>query len=188
MRRIGGFFAITVMLLSTSSLAIGGEPAGREAPKSAGESAPRSLADLLWLVGHWRGEALGGVAEEIWLEPAGGAMAGKFRLVPSGRVVVYELFTISEPDLVLTLEHFDHDLSGWDERNETVTFHPVRVTPAEPIFEGLAFRLLPDGRLHASVQARRSDGTESQLDFFLARSIEGGGTHGAHEGPQEQPP
>jgi hypothetical protein len=128
-----------------------------------------SIADLGWLVGHWRGEALGGVAEEIWLEPEGGTMAGMFRLVQGGRVILYELFTISEPDLVLRLKHFNADLSGWEERNEVVTFPLVRLGSAEAVFDGVTFRVMPDGRLHASVRTRQRDGTEEQIDFVLER-------------------
>lgn len=40
-----------------------------------------TLADMKWLVGHWKGTGLGGVSEEIWTEPAGGVMMGMYRLV-----------------------------------------------------------------------------------------------------------
>ncbi|MBW3671995.1 MAG: hypothetical protein KY432_10045 [Acidobacteria bacterium] len=160
---------LTVLLVLLVSVTAGAErPRGEVAVEAESPvESPSRLTDLGWLVGHWRGEALGGVAEEVWLEPEGGAMAGIFRLVQKGEVVLYEIFTIREKDLVLTLKHFNSDLTGWEERSEVVTFAPVRFTESEAIFDDLAFRLLPDGRLHASVRTSDRDGNEDQLDFFL---------------------
>lgn len=143
-------------------------------PAEAGESptgpeSPPSLAALAFLVGHWRGEALGGIAEEVWLEPAGGAMVGTFRLIDGSGVSFYEIFTISEPDLTLRLKHFHADLTGWEERDEVVTFSFVSAADGEAVFEGLTFRLLPDGRLRAAVEAGRPDGTTGELVFLYER-------------------
>lgn len=141
-----------------------------EAAETQGEpDAPPSLADFAFLVGHWRGEALGGIAEEVWLEPAGGAMMGTFRLAKDGEVSFYEIFTIGEPDLTLRLKHFHADLTGWEERDEIVTFPFVSVGDGEAVFEGLTFRLLPDDRLRAAVEARRPDGTTGELVFLYER-------------------
>lgn len=145
-----------------------GEPTGASEAPSAPD-APSSLADLAFLVGHWRGEALGGVAEEVWLAPAGGAMLGTFRLVRGEEVSFYEIFTISEPDLTLRLKHFHGDLAGWEERDEIVTFPFVSAADGEAVFEGLTFRLLPDERLRATVEARREDGTTGEIAFLYDR-------------------
>ena len=142
-----------------------------EAPEPRQESAVEpSLDDFAFLVGHWRGEALGGVAEEVWLEPAGGQMVGTFRLVKDGEVSFYEIFTISEPDLTLRLKHFHGDLVGWEEREEIVTFPFVSAGDGEAIFEGLTFRLLPDGRLRAAVMAGEEGGEARELVFLYERA------------------
>lgn len=135
----------------------------------AGEAAEASIDDFTWLVGHWRGEALGGVAEEVWLPPAGGSMVGTFRLVEEDGVRFYEVFTIAEPELDLRLKHFEADLVGWEERAEVVTFPFVRVGPTEAVFEGLVFRRLGDDRIQAVVQTRSADGTEGELEFVYER-------------------
>lgn len=144
-----------------------GEPTETEAEKEPG--AEPSIDDFAWLVGQWRGEALGGVAEEVWLPPAGGAMSGMFRTVADGAVGFYELFTIAEPELDLRLKHFGADLVGWEEREEVVTFPFVRVSPTEAVFEGLVFRRIAEDRIQAVVETRSADGTEGELVFDYQR-------------------
>lgn len=39
-------------------------------------SPPATLAAVGWLEGHWLGDGLGGVSEEIWSPPRGGVMMG----------------------------------------------------------------------------------------------------------------
>ncbi len=128
-----------------------------------------TIDDFAWLVGHWRGEALGGVAEDLWAPPAGGSLVGLFRLVKNDGVAFYEIFAISEPDLALRLKHFHPGLEGWEERDEVVTFPFVRVSPSEAVFEGLVYQLLPDGRLRAVVDVEHADGTTGELEFVYSR-------------------
>lgn len=128
-----------------------------------------TIADFAWLQGHWRGEGLGGFVEEVWLPPAGGSMAGVFRAVADGAISLYELFTISEPDLTLRLKHFHADVTGWEERDEVVTFPLVRVTPDEAVFEGLTFRRVGADGLQAVVRVGRADGSEEDLELSFRR-------------------
>jgi len=143
------------------------EGAGTEAEDEPG--AEPSIDDFAWLVGRWRGEALGGVAEEVWLPPAGGAMSGIFRTVKDGAVNFYELFTLAEPGLDLRLKHFGADLVRWEEREEVITFPFVRVSPSEAVFEGLVFRRIDENRIQAVVQTTSADGTAGELVFDYQR-------------------
>lgn len=47
-----------------------------------------SLADVAWLQGHWRGEVMGGITEEVWSPPLGGSMMCAFRLVVDDEVKI----------------------------------------------------------------------------------------------------
>ena len=73
------------------------------------------LSSLTWLSGQWARKDAGGLAEEHWSTPAGGAMMGMFRLVKDGKVVFYELLTITEEGgkLVLRIRHLDSALNPW---------------------------------------------------------------------------
>jgi len=48
------------------------------------------------LQGHWKGEAFGGITEEIWSPPLGDSMMFVFKLVDEGKVVFYEIGGIRE--------------------------------------------------------------------------------------------
>jgi hypothetical protein len=99
------------------------------------------LSDISWIQGMWRGEALGGITEEIWSAPLGGAIMGSFRVVKDNKVTIYELETIVEQDetLLIRLKHFDGKLNGWEEKNVTVDFKLVKVTPDKVYFDGFTF-------------------------------------------------
>jgi hypothetical protein len=115
---------------------------GRTFKLGPGEkSPPAKVADMAWLAGHWTGEALGGVSEEIWSAPRGGAMMGMYRLVKDGKPVFYELLTVVEENgsLMLRLKHFNADLTGWEEKAKTVDFPLVEVSGGAYHFEGMSF-------------------------------------------------
>jgi uncharacterized protein YijF (DUF1287 family) len=139
---------------------------------AAGASSPPArIEDIAWIAGAWRCSALGGTAEETWSAPAGGSMMGMFRLYGEDGVSFYELMTISEQDgtLVLRLKHFAADLTGWEEKDETVIFPLVAVTPSAVQFDGLTFRREGDGGLRVFVSTEGRDGTRRELVFPYER-------------------
>ena len=100
------------------------------------------IEDAAWLVGRWTGEGLGGVIDEHWAAPAGGAMMGMFRLVGENGPEFYELFALAEHEggLILRLKHFHPDMRGWEERDRTVDFPLVAKSDGELRFDGLTYR------------------------------------------------
>jgi hypothetical protein len=110
---------------------------------AAGSRPPAAtIADMAWLAGHWTGEGLGGVAEEVWMTPGGGAMLGMYRLVREGKPVFYELVTIAEDagSLVIRLKHFNPDMTSWEEKRQTVDFPLVAKSGNTIHFSGMTFR------------------------------------------------
>jgi hypothetical protein len=92
---------------------------------SAGKQSPAAtIADMAWLAGHWTGEGLGGLIEEVWSPPRNGVMMGMFRLVRDGKPIFYELLTLAEErgSLTLRLKRFNADLTGWEEKDKTIDF------------------------------------------------------------------
>ena len=120
---------------------------------------PASIHDLAWLAGHWRGEFLDGVADEVWAPPSAGSMMGMFRLVQDSAIVFYELMTIVEDGgtLVLKLKHFNPDLSGWEEKDDHVAFSLVRLGERAAYFEGLTFKRVPGDVLRGYLAMHRGD-------------------------------
>lgn len=108
------------------------------------ESPPGSLADLSWIVGSWEGTAFGGIAEEVWAPASSNSMMGMFKLISEGGVYFYELMTIVEQEgtLMMRLKHCNNDLTGWEEKDETVDFPLVKVSENKVFFAGLTFERL----------------------------------------------
>ena len=139
--------------------------------ESGSDSPMATIWDVAWIAGHWVGEAFGGTGEEIWTEPAGGAMMGMYRITKDGEVGFYEFLTISEADssLVLRLKHFHADLKGWEEKDDMVTFPLVRIDEGCAYFDGITFKKSEDDRLQIFLAQRKNDGTISELEFMYER-------------------
>lgn len=132
--------------------------------------AAATIADMAWLAGHWTGDDLGGRSEEMWTAPHDGVMLGMYRLIRDGKPVFYELLTISEHEgsLLLRLKHFNPDLTGWEEKSETVDFPFVAKTDGRLQFAGLTF--MPDGdRLTIYLAIRGRDGAIREEVFRMTR-------------------
>jgi hypothetical protein len=132
--------------------------------------AAATIADMAWLAGHWTGDGLGGVSEEMWTAPHDGVMLGMYRLIRDGKPVFYELLTISEHEgsLLLRLEHFNPDLTGWEDKSETVDFPFVAKTDGRLQFAGLTF--MPDGdRVTIYLAIRGKDGAVREEAFRMTR-------------------
>lgn len=126
-----------------------------------------TLSDVSFLVGTWSGNVLGGVSEETWSKPAGGAMMGMYRLVKDGKPVFYELFTMSEEDdsLIMRLKHFNANMTGWEEKDKTVDFRFVKKDGRRVYFEGLTFEPVDEKNLNVYLAIRQKDGTVREEVF-----------------------
>jgi hypothetical protein len=137
--------------------------------------APRPAArvsDFSWLAGAWRGEGLGGSIDEVWSEPAGGAMVGYFRHLREGRPVFYEIMTLveSEGSVEMRLKHVNPDMTGWEEKNDFVTFRLVRQDQTGAWFEGLTFRRAGADRIDGFIALRdRKTGTVREETLVYRR-------------------
>ncbi|RNL83063.1 hypothetical protein ED312_15450 [Sinomicrobium pectinilyticum] len=111
------------------------------------------LSELSWIAGYWEGTALGGTTEEIWSSPLGGSMMGSFKLVVNDLVKFYELCTISQQEgtLLLRIKHFDRDLKGWEEKDESEEFRLVRMEKDKAYFDGLTFEKIGEDEINIHV-------------------------------------
>lgn len=125
------------------------------------------LENIKWIAGNWKGEAFGGQTEENWSEPSGGSMMATFKLIDKGEVVFYEIEIIREVEntLILQLKHFDHDLKGWETKDETVDFPLKEITPHKVIFEGMTFEKISDNEMNVYVDIRKDKGELETVQF-----------------------
>lgn len=129
-----------------------------------------ALDEIRWIEGHWKGEAFGGITEEIWTPPLGGSMMGAFKLVVKDKVVFYELVTIVEENttLLLRLKHFHSDLKGWEEKDKTVDFKLIKVTKNKVFFDGFTFEKVSSNELNVYVVIE-DKGTQNEIKFNYKR-------------------
>lgn len=137
------------------------------------EGAPRPaarVADLAWLSGTWTGEGLGGAIDEVWSEVRGGTMVGYFRLVRDGKPVFYELLTLLEHEgsVEMRLKHANPDMTGWEEKNDFVTFKLARLEPDAAWFNGLTFKRISDDLIEGYI-ALRSGGVVNEHKLTYRR-------------------
>jgi len=129
------------------------------------------IADVSWIAGHWRGEAFGSMAEEVWSPPFGGSMMGMFKMVKDGAVAFYEFLTIVEESgsLVLRLKHFDAHLGGWEEKDASLEFPLVECASTEVFFDGQTFRREGDDSLAIFALLKQEDGQLHEEAFHFHR-------------------
>jgi len=119
----------------------------------SGISPPATLEDVKWIAGHWKGEAFGGITEELWSPPLGDSMLFSFKLVVDNKVVFYELGGIRTigNTLFLQLKHFGNDFKGWEEKDETVDFKLVKIENNRVYFDEFTFEKISDSEMNLYV-------------------------------------
>ncbi|HEX2059691.1 MAG TPA: DUF6265 family protein [Thermoanaerobaculia bacterium] len=167
MRSVGSFLLIVLLAATVPAQERQTENTFKLGDRKPGAA---TIADMAWLAGHWKGEALGGISEEIWSPPMNGVMMGMYRLVRDGKVVFYELLTLSEKDgsLVIRLKHFNPDMTGWEEKDKYVEFPLVSKSDGRIHFAGMTF--VPKGdHLTVFLAIRQKDGTTREETFRYDR-------------------
>ena len=138
---------VTVLLVSAAPIA------GQSSP------APVTIDQLDWLVGHWEGDAFGGVCEEVWSPASGGTMVATFKLTVDGAVQFYELMTLV-PDSAgpqMRLKHFNADLTGWEEKGEVVEFRFESASEKKAKWGGLTYERIAEDSLRITVTFTHGD-------------------------------
>lgn len=165
--------AVLALVLLAAATASAQAPAAENTKRltAGATSPPATVADMAWLAGRWTGDGLGGQVEEIWSPPQVGAMMGMFRLVREETIVFYELMTLREENgsLVLRVKHFNPDLTGWEEKGETVDFPLVRVTADRFYFDGLTFHRHGNDAVTIYVAISAKDGAVREEAFRYTR-------------------
>lgn len=128
------------------------------------------IEDFAWIAGHWKGEAFGGIVEEMWTPPLGESMMGSFKLVTDGKTSFYELEILREvgETVILQLKHFHGDLKGWEEKNETVDFPLVKLEKNKAYFDGFTFDLISENELMMYVVVS-DKGEQQEVTFHYTR-------------------
>lgn len=129
-----------------------------------------SIADFEFLTGAWSGTGFGGVSEEIWMPPSGGRMFGIFKQSNDSDLVFTEFMEITEIDAgwILRLKHFNPDFTGWEEKDDYLTFPLTSVTEKKAVFGGLSYEIVDGGNLEVRLRMRQADGSTTTEVFNFA--------------------
>lgn len=106
----------------------GGEGVSRTEPAPAAQQVltatvqQPTLDQFGWLEGRWRGEWGSRVAEQTWLEPKAGEIAGLFRVIEREKTLVLELFSfVEKPEgIQFYLRHLTPELLPWEKSDATL--------------------------------------------------------------------
>lgn len=163
---------ILLCLILSSSLLVLAQEGGSVTKKwNAKKGSPKaSITDVEWISGHWRGEAFGGMVEEIWSPASGGSMMASFKLVVEGETKFYELISIAEENksLILRLKHFHTDLRGWEPKDESVVFKLVEIQENWAHFDGMSFEKVDENHINVYVVLDGEAG-EKEMPFAYTR-------------------
>ena len=128
------------------------------------------LEHFNFMAGSWKGTGMGGQVEEIWTQASGGSLMGAFKLLDEDGTSFYEFIHILETDqgVVLQLKHFNPDLTGWEEKEDYVSFPLVKVEKNAAYFRGLTYRVPEPDRLEVYLALRRGGETQ-EVSFTFDR-------------------
>lgn len=117
------------------------------------QSVNASISDISWLQGHWKGEALGGIVEELWSPPLGDSMMGSFKLLSNDGTDFYELQIISEENgtLIFRLKHFGSHLEGWEPKEKPESQALLKIDKTTAWFDGITFEKAGNDELNVYV-------------------------------------
>lgn len=129
-----------------------------------------SLSDIYWIQGHWRGEAFGGITEEVWTPPLGNSMMCAFKLIVKNEVQFYELVTISEESgtLIMRLKYFDGKMIGWEAKDESIDFKLVKISEDKVYFDEFTFERISDDEMTIFVVIENK-GKREEVPFLYKR-------------------
>ncbi len=136
----------------------------------AGSSPAATIEQVSWIAGHWKGEAFGGLTEEIWSPPQAGSMMASFRLIVDNQVKFYEIEIIREVNnsLILELKHFSSELKGWEEKDRRVSFPLVEIADRAVYFDGMTFLNINKKEMHIYVNIE-DEGKQSEVLFIYKK-------------------
>lgn len=113
--------------------------------------------DFSWLEGTWQGPGFGGTMEEIWSAPnKDGQSIGMFRFSDAaGQVQFLEFWVLDQSGM--KLKHFNPDFSGWEEKDDYVSFEMIAITPNKVVLKGLTYELSKKGRLKIDLDMKKEN-------------------------------
>jgi hypothetical protein len=96
----------------------------------------RTVGDLEFLTGHWRGMDGDDVFEDYWLPEMYSNKACIFRWFKKNEVYIYEIVALVERagEIHMLLRHFNNTFTAWEEKDSPRDFVVTEISETEVIF------------------------------------------------------
>lgn len=149
-------------------------PASAQKVRSLGDgvSPPAAIAQLAWLEGSWRGEAMGEHVMETYSAPLGGRISGHFVMAKGEDAVSFTELVDYVPhgaSLAYRVRHFSPDMTGWEDKTgKPVLFPLVAVENDRWFFDGMTLERTGPDSLTMWVRIDQG-GTAQEVPFRLSR-------------------
>ncbi|MEO1261798.1 MAG: DUF6265 family protein [Bacteroidota bacterium] len=130
-----------------------------------------TIDEMSWYADRWEGVGFGAKVEENFGPPMGETMIGTFRMIKDGKPVFYEMLLI-EPDgnsLAYKVKHFNADFSGWEEKEDFVSFPLIKIEKNRYYFDGLTMVHEGDVLTHY-LAMKEKDGTFNEVTLNYRRA------------------
>lgn len=121
-----------------------------------------------WMEGSWVGDGFGGTSEEVWSAPADdGTIMGSFRhFKADGSLNFYEFLVLDSTGL--RLKHFNPDMTGWETKEDFVTFKMIESTENKLVLKGLVYERVSETEMKISLDLKNKEG-EKWTEIFTMR-------------------
>ncbi|TFG29988.1 hypothetical protein EU528_08885 [Candidatus Thorarchaeota archaeon] len=96
----------------------------------------KSVRDLEFLTGHWKGMMGDDIVEEYWLPEMYSNKACVFRWIKKGMIYIYEIVSLveREGEIHMLLRHFDKAFAAWEEKDNPRDFVVTELSEKEVVF------------------------------------------------------
>ncbi|MHA1957057.1 MAG: DUF6265 family protein [Candidatus Thorarchaeota archaeon] len=96
----------------------------------------KTVSDLEFMTGAWRGEKEDDIFEEHWTPEIKNNKTGMFRWMKGDEIFVYEIMAFVENDgnLQFLLRHFDKSFTAWEEKETPLVFLLTELTDNKAVF------------------------------------------------------
>lgn len=122
-----------------------------------------------WIEGTWVGDGFGGTSEEVWSSPSkDGTVMGSFRhFKGDGSLNFYEFLVLDSTGL--RLKHFNPDMTGWETKEDFVTFKKIEFQENKIILKGLVYELKSPDEMEIRLDLKGKDGNKWTEVFTMKR-------------------
>ena len=96
----------------------------------------KSVKDLEFLTGHWKGDTGEDIVEEYWLPEMHSNKVCVFRWIKKGEIYIYELVSLVErnEEIHMLLRHFDKAFTAWEEKDSPRDFVVTEISETAVVF------------------------------------------------------